>query len=146
MKTMEPQTLRDALERWGPDLALWPPATAAAAQLLLAESAAARSELAAAQRLQELLDALPLITAPPALKRSIIATPSSDRWQPLLQWLTGARWRPTLAAALSMTLAVLLGFSLGFTTVSREPVPDLDPLADVSLLAFLGSYEDYPNE
>lgn len=142
MNTMTLQALSEALDTWGPDLAVWPRPLAAAARQLLGESDAARSELAAAQKLQQTLDALPVIAAPAALKVRISSAPPPDRWEQLGQWFTAALWRPLLTAALSL----LLGFSLGFSSAGNQPANDLDLQTDISLLAFISSLEDYTDE
>jgi hypothetical protein len=140
MKTMDLQALIEALDRWGADLSSWPESQAKAAAQLINESEAARIELASAQRVQQLLDSLPVVSAPGALKSAIISAPPADRWQQFNQWITAALWRPALAGALSL----LLGFGLGFTATGGESVDD--PRDDVSLLAFLSSYEAYVDE
>lgn len=142
MKSMELTALREALDTWGTDFERWPAATAAAAHQLLHDSSAARAELASAQQMQTTLAALPLIRAPSALKNSIINTVPADRWQQLSIWFSATMWRPALAGALSL----LIGFTLGFASGLEQPVTDLDPQLDVSLLAFISDYEDYLNE
>ena len=126
----------DNLDRWGTNLDDWPPAEAASARTLLAASAQAQAEFALADKLQGLLRALPVPSAPATLTAQIASRAPEDFWQQLSAWFTASLWRPVLAGSLPL----VVGFALGFTmTLNME-----DEMADeIRLLALTTSFEEF---
>lgn len=137
-------TFIENLDRYGPDLAAWPTADAAAARALLKRSAPAAQAMDQALAVDALLRALPDRPAAAHLARRISARAgvSSDLWTAFADWFGQALWRPALAAALPL----ILGFVLGFTSPQRSDTNDAELLETVGLLAFSANFEELPYE
>lgn len=122
------------LDAHGADLERWPADLRDAARGV-AETAAGRAELQAAQALEALLeDSLP---APPelGLKARILGRLPPAAGTVLPDWLTPGRWRPLAATGVA---PLALGFVLGFAWPSAE-----DGVEDaVSALAFSPVFEE----
>lgn len=142
----EPMTLDEfesSLDRYGSEPDNWPPQVAARAARLIAGSSAARSLLAEARALAELLDdALPAASLSTGAVRSrILAAIGEETADPgVFDWL---RFGPRLLRPAAIAIAVIplaLGYAIG---VGYQPggVSD-DLVSDVSLLAF-ADYEAY---
>ena len=131
------------LDRYGADLAHWPPELTARANSLIGESSSARSLLVEARALAGLLDdalhAAPLSTS--AVRSRILAAIAEETAKPgVFAWL---RFGPRLLKPVAIAMAIVplaLGYAIG---VGYQPggVND-DLVSDVSLLAF-GDYEAY---
>ena len=105
------------LDVYGSHVERWPPADRRAAEALLAASANARARLAAAKRLDALLDqAMSAVPSPALRKRVLAAAPGGSARTRAVRWW---RSRPALAAAASgMALAASLALWL-----VRAPAP-----------------------
>ena len=142
----EPMTLDEFesnLDRYGADLAQWPPELAAPANSLIGESGSARSLLVEARALAGLLyDALhaaPLSTG--AVRSRILAAIAEEIAKPgVFAWL---RFGPRLLKPVAIAMAIVplaLGYAIGVGYQSGGVNDDL--VSDVSLLAF-ADYEAY---
>ncbi len=133
---MDLNTFNEHLDRLGADLAAWPEPLRGEAEQLVSVSPEAADAHADALTLANLLAALPAAGAPPHLAARI-GSLAADPWQRLMDWFSGALWRPVLAACLPLTLGFVIGLTL-------NPVPEEDAYlaADVGLMAFSESYAD----
>jgi hypothetical protein len=140
MNKLDLESFVEYLDLLGPDLSCWPQTQRAAAQLLLADSEDARTQLAQAQRLDELLHCLPRVDAPPGLREQIRASVArADIWQRVSEWFTGPLWRPALVAVFPLVVGFVFGLN------NTQPGDD-DLAQELSLMAFTTSFEEYPYE
>ena len=131
--------LADALDRWGSDLDTWPRTAASEAKRLMASSQEATRLVQESTALNLALVQLREPHATPGLDAKILARlPARDGVQRVVDWLSGALWRPALAA----TIPLALGFILGIT------IPEEDArLADeLSLLVFSETFEELEDD
>lgn len=128
---MDENTFEDALDRLGPDLDRWPDDLAAAAGILLGQSARAGELIAEARELDAALDdLLPAVEAPLGLKTRVLANlPEREAW---LEWLTRAVWRP---AALAL-VPLVVGFGVGLNAAHGAAADDDVVEEDVLLALF----------
>lgn len=131
--------LAEALDRWGSDLEDWPNSAASEARRLLQSSPEAARLMQETAALEIELTQLREHRATPGLDERILAElPVRDGIQRILDWLTGALWRPALAA----TIPLALGFILG-TTIPEE---DSQLADELSLLVFSTTYEELEDD
>lgn len=131
--------LAEALDRWGSDLDDWPNSAASEARRLLQSSPEAARLMQETAALEIELTQLREHRATPGLDERILAElPVRDGIQRILDWLTGALWRPALAA----TIPLALGFILG-TTIPEE---DSQLADELSLLVFSTTYEELEDD
>lgn len=131
--------LAEALDRWGSDLDDWPNSAASEARRLLQSSPEAARLMQEIAALEIELTQLREHRATPGLDERILAElPVRDGIQRILDWLTGALWRPALAA----TIPLALGFILG-TTIPEE---DSQLADELSLLVFSTTYEELEDD
>ena len=131
--------IADALDRWGSDLHHWPSQAATSAKRLLENSPEAIRLMKEAVDLEtEFLQLRDHVTTP-GLERKILAElPPRDSLQRIADWLTGALWRPALAAAVPL----VVGFVLGITV----PEEDSQLADELSLLVFSETYEELEDD
>jgi len=141
-KPMTLDEFESNLDRYGADLARWPPEFTARARSLIADSSVARSLLVECRALAALLDdALPAASLSTGAVRSrILAAIEDETAKPTFAWL---RFGPRLLRPVAIAMAIIplaLGYAIG---VGYQPggVND-DLVSDVSLLAF-ADYEAY---
>ena len=121
------------LDRRGGDLARWPTTERAQVERLLASSAEARAALAAAERLDSVLDVvLAAPSVPAGLPARIVAR--AETRKPAFGWFTASAWRPIGVACAPL----LLGFTLGLVVGMEDDAAAAD-LEDRVLLAFHGT-------
>ncbi len=131
--------LAEALDRWGSDLDDWPNSAASEARKLLESSPEAARLMQETATLEIELAQLREHRATPGLDERILAElPVRDGIQRMVDWLTGALWRPALAA----TIPLALGFILG-TTIPEE---DSQLADELSLLVFSTTYEELEDD
>ncbi len=131
--------LAEALDRWGSDLDDWPNSAASEAKRLLESSPEAARLMHETAALEIELAQLREHRATPGLDERILAElPVRDGVQRIVDWLTGALWRPALAA----TIPLLLGFILGITI----PEEDSQLADELSLLVFSTTYEEIEDD
>lgn len=131
--------LAEALDRWGSDLDDWPNSAASEARRLLQSSPEAARLMQETAALEIELTQLREHRATPGLDERILAElPVRDGIQRILDWLTGALWRPALAA----TIPLAFGFILG-TTIPEE---DSQLADELSLLVFSTTYEELEDD
>ena len=140
---LEQAEFSDNLDRWGVDLHNWPTADAESARVLMASSAEARTEFAAAQKLQTMLRALPVLTAPVALKAQIAGNAPTDFWEQLSQWLRASLWRPVFAGSLPLVIGFALGFNLTINPITN---PDDEMTDQISLISLTTSFEEFSDD
>ena len=131
--------LAEALDRWGADLDTWPDSAAVTAKRMLESSPRAARLVQETAALETQLRQLREHRATPGLDARILAgLPARDGLQRMVDWLSGALWRPALAAAVPLAL----GFIIGIST------PDEDSqLADeLSLMALSGTYVELEDD
>ena len=118
---MKPDRFEELLEAKGADLATWPEAERRAARRLLAESAEARTALARARALDDLLGgALAPTPAGQTLRDAILALPAAHPRE--ARGRPGFGFRAFWQAGLGMALAAgLAGFALGITGLVEGP-------------------------
>ena len=154
------QRLEEIVGAWGASPARWPQAERAAAEALLASSAEARRLVAAAQRLDSLLDAAPAEAPSEALMARLMAArpcpvasaPAATRaprrrWRALIEavWPYGSPAIPAGTLAASIMLGVMIG-----STADYSPLTDTTALAgevaDDQLMALAMADIDWPEE
>ncbi|HEX9462856.1 MAG TPA: hypothetical protein VGB82_09675 [Alphaproteobacteria bacterium] len=129
---MNPNRLKTLLDAYGADPRRWPAAERAAAQALLVSSVDARAAVQDAQRLDALLDRVPVsadAVADPALLAAIIATtvPPAGR-RPARPWTEAFAARfafgwPNFAA---LAAAAVVGFLIGWTDLNQSAAASRD--------------------
>jgi anti-sigma-K factor RskA len=144
------------LDRWGADLARWPPEAAAQAHTRLAADPQARQALAAAAAVDGYLHGLREDTAPQHLERQILArlerteraaAPASPGTATrMVDWLTQRLWRPALLALVPLFAGFLIGHGsvpLVSTQADAEVVVDAEVAAAMATLAFSDLYAEF---
>ena len=140
MNRLDLEGFVECLDQLGPDLSCWPQMQRVAAEVLLADSADARTQLSQAHRLDELLQCLPRVDASPELRERIRASATRpDVWQRVSEWFTGPLWRPALVAMFPLVVGFVVGLN------NTQPGDD-DLAQELSLMAFTTSFEEYPYE
>lgn len=154
------QRLEEIVGAWGASPARWPEAERGAAEALLAASAEARRLVAAAQRLDSLLDAAPVDAPSEALMARLLAarpravaeaprrTPESrNRWRGLLEavWPYGSPAIPAGTLAASIMLGVMIGSSGDYSPLTDTTAIAAEA-ADDQLIALAMADIDWPEE
>jgi hypothetical protein len=124
---MTPEHFTRLLDTHGSRLAAWPAHDRAGAQALLARSAGARAQLAAAERLDALLHEVPAHEPSAALAERVLAAAPRVR-----------RGRRAVLAAAAGGLALAASLALWLV---RAPAPGRSPSLDANALAQLGVLE-----
>ncbi len=131
--------LADALDRWGSDLTVWPSTAASEAKRLMDSSPEATRLVQESAALDLELAQLGEHRATPGLDAKIIAElPTRDGVQRIVDWLSGALWRPALAAAIPLAVGFVLGISI--------PEEDSQLADELSLLVFSETYEEFEDD
>ncbi|MEM8767426.1 MAG: hypothetical protein AAGE43_08290 [Pseudomonadota bacterium] len=159
---MDLTTFNHHLDRFGHRLEDWPEALGAEARGLLDASAEARSALQHSARLSSALGALKDQPAPAGLQRRILAQVHAeaagagpdraraahatengrgDFLDRLTDWISGALWRPALAATATVAFGFALGLSLPATSLDDEELA-----AELGFLALSATYEELGDE
>jgi hypothetical protein len=136
---MTEQEFADALDRWGPELAHWPPRPARQARALLATSRRARRALGAARAVDAWLATLehprPSRELPSRILAALPDRPPVERLSDGLPGWLQPPWRPALLAV----AVAAAGFVVGL--LGSAP-PDAGLADQVTRLAFRDLYEE----
>jgi len=131
--------LAAALDRWGSNLEGWPTSAQEQTKRLLASSPEANRLMQESTALEIALAELRGHRATPGLDNRILAElPNRDVLQRMVDWLTGALWRPALAAAVPLALGFVLG--------TMNPAEDSQLADELSLLVFSATYEELEDD
>ncbi len=131
--------LSAALDRWGSNLDSWPTSAREQAKRLLGSSPEAIHLMRESAALETALAELREHRATPGLNNRILGQlPTRDGLQRMVDWLTGALWRPALAAAVPLALGFILGTMI--------PEEDSQLADELSLLVFSSTYEELEDD
>jgi hypothetical protein len=154
MTEMTRDRARALLAAYGADPGRWPAAERAAAERLAAADPVLAAELAEAQAVDALLDALPAPAPSPALRVALKDIPDGARlgWSGRLSslWPFGAPWRPAAGLVAAAVLGIFLGIVTSEPTTADSGITttfiyDDDPIADAAAMASgAGSLETLP--
>ena len=131
----------DCLDRYGSNPERWPGPLAESGRKLLADSDEAMLLLDETRRLDDMLNALPMLPAAPNLQRRIVDELAVESRQRGFPWFGLSLWRPVLAGAFSLALGVLIGIS---QPTESQYQADSALLEDLALLAFSAEFEELP--
>jgi hypothetical protein len=125
---MTPERFQEILDAYGGDANRWPAGERAAAEALAARSPAAQRARAAAQRLDRLLDRLPIPDAPPIdapllTARVLAAAQTAPADSGIAAILRAAGLRGPAVAGLGLAAAIA-GFAVGWDMSAVDPATD----------------------
>ena len=123
------------LDRWGSDMAAWPPEARTRRRALLTRSAQARALLSQQKSLDHAVTALGDHVVPAGLAARIATAVPADAlspWERFWVWLTGAFWRPAVAGCAPLLLGFILGAALP-TANDRQAADQFSALASTDI-------------
>ncbi len=137
--SMDIEQFENELDRYGTDFDAWPESLRDEAERLHASDERAAELVAATRLMMTTLDELTVPAPTPTLERRILDQvfeeiadePTPSIVDQVIDWLTGAFWRPVSLAFVPL----ILGFAIGLNV--QEDVTDFE--SEVTILAFTGA-------